>query len=49
MIIENCGLDRSKLNNELNKIDTFFENKVIDTNKLEALLNIKVNDSFDNV
>ena len=47
MIIENCGLDRSKLNNELNKIDTFFENKVIDTNKLEALLNIKVNDSFD--
>ena len=47
MIIENCGLDRSKLKNELNKIDTFFENKVIDTIKLEALLNIKVNDSFD--
>jgi len=47
IIIENCGLDRSKLNNELNKIDTFFENKIIDTNKLEALLNIKVNDSFD--
>ena len=47
MIIENCGLDRSKLNNELNKIGTFFENKVIDTNKLETLLNLKVNDSFD--
>ena len=47
IIIENCGLDRSKLNNELSKIATFFENKVIDTNKLEALLNIKVNDSFD--
>tara|TARA_X000000950_G_C13847268_1_gene632955 strand:+ start:732 stop:1724 length:993 start_codon:yes stop_codon:yes gene_type:complete len=47
IIIENCGLDRSKLNNELNKIGTFFENKVIDTNKLETLLNLKVNDSFD--
>tara|TARA_A100001011_G_scaffold395838_1_gene491986 strand:- start:1207 stop:2199 length:993 start_codon:yes stop_codon:yes gene_type:complete len=47
MIIENCGLDRSKLNNEINKITTFFENKVIDTNKLETLLNIKVNDGFD--
>ena len=47
MIIENCGLDRSKLNNEINKITTFFENKVIDTNKLETLLNLKVNDGFD--
>ena len=47
MIIEHCGLDRSKLNNELNKITTFFEKKIIDTSKLEALLNIKVNDSFD--
>ncbi|MDC3156989.1 hypothetical protein OA669_00375 [Candidatus Pelagibacter bacterium] len=47
IIIENCGLDRSKLNNELNKIATFFENKVIDTNKLETLLNLKVNDSFN--
>ena len=47
MIIENCGLDRSKLNNELDKISNFFENKIIDTNKLEILLNLKVNDSFD--
>ena len=47
MIVENTGLDRSKLNNELNKIRTFFENKIIDTNKLESLLNLKVNDSFD--
>ena len=47
IIIENCGLDRSKLNNELNKIDTFFENKIIDTNKLKTLLNLKVNDSFE--
>ena len=47
LIVENCGLDRSKLNNELNKIVTFFENKVIETNKLEILLNLKINDSFD--
>ncbi len=47
IILENCGLDRSKLNNELNKITTFFENKIIDTNKLETLLNLKVNNSFD--
>jgi len=47
MIIENCGLDRSKLNNEINKITSFFENKIIDTNKLEILLNLKVNDNFD--
>ncbi len=47
MILENCSLDRSKLNNELTKIATFFEKKNIDANKLEALLNFKVSDSFD--
>ena len=47
IIIENCGLDRSKLNNELIKIATFFKNKIIDTDKLETLLNLKVNDNFD--
>ncbi len=47
MILENCGLDRSKLNNELDKIAVFFEKKIIDNDKLETLLNLKVNDSFD--
>ena len=47
MIMENCGLDRSKLNNELNKVAIFFENKIIDTNKLEVLLNLKENNNFD--
>ena len=47
IILENCGLDRSKLNNELDKIATFFENKIIDDDKLESLLNFKVNDSFE--
>ena len=48
IIIENCALDRSKLNDELEKITTFFfQDKIIDSNKLESLLNLKVNSSFD--
>ncbi len=47
IILENCGLDRSKLNNELRKITTYFENKIIVTNKLKSLLNLKVNNNFD--
>jgi DNA polymerase III subunit delta len=46
MIIENCNLDRDKLNNEINKIVTYFIDKNIDYNKLEALLDIRVNDNF---
>jgi len=47
IIINNCGLDRAKLNNEINKIVTFFNEKKIDQDKLEILLNTRVNDSFD--
>ena len=47
MIIENSGLERSKLNNELEKIKLFFNNKIIETEKLEILLNIKINDDFN--
>ena len=47
IILENCGLDRSKLNNELHKITTYFENKIIVTDKLENLLNLKVNNNFN--
>ena len=47
MIIENSGLERSKLNNELEKIKLFFNNKIIDTEKLEILLNIKINEDFN--
>ncbi len=47
IIISSCNLDRSKLNNELEKIVLFFEDKIIDTNKLENLLNLRVNISFD--
>ena len=47
IILENCGLDRSKLNNELRKITTYFENKIIVTNKLKSLLKLKVNNNFE--
>tara|TARA_X000000950_G_scaffold46957_1_gene54126 strand:+ start:218 stop:1210 length:993 start_codon:yes stop_codon:yes gene_type:complete len=46
LIIENCNLNRVKLLNELNKIEVFFNNKTLEKNKLEKLLNIKINDSF---
>ncbi len=46
-ISNNSGLNRVKLNNELDKITSFFEDKVIDEEKLKALLNDKVNDDFN--
>ena len=47
LIMENSGLNRVKLINEINKIITFFENKTIDDKKLESLLNIKINEDFN--
>ena len=47
MIMENCGLDRVKLDNELDKIIILFDDKIIDDRKLEALLNVKVNENFN--
>ena len=47
MIIEHTNFDRSKLNNELNKIICFFSDKNILSNKLEELLNAKTNDDFN--
>ena len=47
MIMENCGLDRVKLDNELSKIIILFDDKTINDRKLEALLNIKVNENFN--
>lgn len=47
LIIDNCGLDRSKLFNELKKVKTFFINKELDTEKLKILLNDKTNDDFN--
>ncbi len=47
IIINNCKLDRVKLNNELEKIITYFQDKKIDTEKLQALLNITSNEDFN--
>ena len=47
IIIDNCKLDRVKLNNELEKIITYFQDKKIVTEKLQALLNIASNEDFN--
>jgi len=46
LISNKCNLDRDKLNNELDKIYTFFLEKNIDRNKLEILLDNKINNDF---
>ena len=47
MIIDSSNLDRIKLNNELNKIITYFTNKELNSDKLEILLDLKINDNFN--
>ena len=47
LIVDNSNLNRIKLNNELNKILTYFQNKELNTEKLEKLLNTKTNDDFN--
>ena len=47
LIIESCNYDRVKLNNEIDKILTCFRSKIIETGKLESLLNLKVNEDFN--
>lgn len=49
LILENCNLDRAKLNNEIEKIKSYFINKKIQTEKLENILNIKTNDKFSSL
>ena len=47
MIIDSTNLDRIKLNNELNKIITYFTDKELNSDKLEILLDLKINDNFN--
>ena len=49
LIIENCNLNRDTLNNELNKILSYFEDKNLITEKLEKLLDLRINDNFNNL
>tara|TARA_B100001057_G_scaffold481073_1_gene554686 strand:+ start:1420 stop:2409 length:990 start_codon:yes stop_codon:yes gene_type:complete len=48
-IADNCSLDRDKLNNELEKIKLYFTDSKIDTEKLKILLNLRVNDNFNDI
>ncbi len=45
-IIETTGLDRDKVNNEIDKIKICFNNKEINRNKIEQLLNTRSNNDF---
>ena len=47
LILDNSVLDRVRLHNELDKIKIFFLDKQIETEELEILFNIKVNDGFN--
>lgn len=49
MLVDNCSMDRVRLNNELDKIATFFSDKVIEINLLEIMLNEKVDEDFDSI
>ena len=47
LILEHSNYSRAKLNNELDKINDFFHDKVLNVEKLEDLLNLKTNDDFN--
>ena len=47
LIADKCNLNRAKVQNEITKIETFFQNKKIDIDKLENLLDLKTNENFD--
>ena len=46
-IIQNTGLDRNKVNNEIDKIISCFKDKKIDPKKIDLLLNIRTSDDFN--
>ena len=46
LISDKCNFNRDKLNNELDKIYTFFLEKNINRNQLEILLDNKINNDF---
>ena len=49
LIIENINLDRTKLQQEIEKIKNYFLNKKINTRDLEILLNTYFNDDFNSL
>lgn len=49
LIIQSAGLDRNKINNEIDKIISFFSNKKIELQAVDQLLNIKTNEDFNHL
>jgi DNA polymerase-3 subunit delta len=47
LIAQNGGLDRAKINNEIDKIKTYFHDKELNIDKINQLLNYKINDNFN--
>ena len=47
LIIENCGNERTKIRNEINKIKLFFNNTTLNYKKVSDLLNVKENEDFN--
>ena len=47
LITQSTGLDRNKVNNEIDKIICCFEDKKIDLKKIDLLLNVRTNDDFN--
>ena len=47
LILEKSNNDRIKLYNEIDKILIFFQQKTLDTNKLEILLDANINEDFN--
>ena len=45
--MQNTGLDRNKLNNEIDKIISCFSDKKVDFNRIDSLLNNRTNDDFN--
>ena len=49
LIISNSKLDRGLIQNEITKIKTFFNDKIIKKETLESLLNLKKESNFDEI
>ena len=49
IILENSSLSRMKLKNELEKILVYFNNKELQRDKLESLLNLRENENFNDL
>ena len=47
LIIQNTGLNRNKVNNEIDKIGSCFKDKKIDANQIDLLLNIRTSNDFN--